>query len=146
MRFFKPHYTGVAKVFQIALYTIAVLFGILTLAFPVPSISGVVGIGFVWTYGIFLTVGGITILYGTLKPNYKIELGALWLVAGGWLIYDISLWGVYFERLNNPTDTPPAYGPGLAVASLVIFYTWRIVFLSIEARKIYKAAVNVGIS
>lgn len=123
-------------------YSVSILLGLATLLFPAPSIEGVIGLVFAYVYGAFILLGAIVALVGIILPNYKIEYAALWAVAGGYLIYDIALWGLFFQRIAVPDGLPPPYGPALAVLVLSIFLMAKIALLYKKNRQLVKAADN----
>lgn len=123
-------------------YGITVLLGLLTVLAPAPSIWGVVGLHITYLYGILLFVGAIIALWSIIKPNYKLEMIALWPVVGGFALYDIALWGIFADRVGVLDGLPPPYGPALAVAVLTLFLIAKIVLLYKKNRELVRASDN----
>lgn len=123
-------------------YSVSMLLGLLTVLFPAPSIEGVLGVALAYVYGAFILIGASIALVGVIIPNYKIEMGALWLVAGGYLIYDVALWGIFAERIGVQDGLPPPFGPALAVLVLSLFLIAKIALLWKKNRELLKAANN----
>src|SRR6188768_1145155 len=81
-------------------YSLTALLGLATMFFPSESIWGLVGLHITWLYGGLLLIGAVGALVSIILPNYKLEMTFLWFVAGGYLIYDIALWGLFAERIG----------------------------------------------
>lgn len=128
-----------------AVYSITALFGLLSLLFPSPSVWGLVGLHLVYLYGILLLVFGLIALLAVLRPNYKVELIALWPIAGGFLMYDIALWGLFAERVGVLDGLPPPYGPALAVLILTLFLIAKILLLIWKNAQLVKASESHGL-
>ena len=121
-------------------YSLTILLGLLTVVFPAASIGGVIGDPLTYAYGVLLILGAAGALVGIIIPNYKVELVFLWLVAGGYLCYDIALWGLFAERVGLADGLPPPYGPALAVGVLTAFLAAKILFLTRKNRALVRAA------
>ena len=123
---------------RITIYALSVGLGLATVVFPAPSIGGVIGLHFTYLYGTLIFFGGLSALVGELKPDYRIELTGLWLTAGGYALYALALWGLFFQRLFVPTVQPPSYGAaiGLTVASL--FFFKKVHYLSVKSKEILR--------
>jgi len=125
-----------------AIYTLTVALGVVTLLFPAPSIEGVIGYAFAYTYGFLLLIGGLAALVAVVLPNYKIEYGALWLVTGGYGIYATALWALFAERLAEIGDQalPPPYGPAIALTVLTLFLAAKMMFLAKKNGQLIRAS------
>lgn len=123
-------------------YGLSAVFGLATLFFPAPSIEGVIGLAFSYTYGALILIGAVICLIAVLLPNFKIELTALWAMTGGFLIYDVALWSLFFERLGVPDGLPPPYGPALAVLVLVVFLAAKMLLLHKKSHSLVKVVDN----
>ncbi len=123
-------------------YSVSILLGLATLFFPSPSVEGAIGLTLAYTYGAFILVGAVGALVGVILPNYKVELIALWAVAGGYFIYDIALWTLFAERIGVRDGLPPPYGPALAVLVLSIFLCAKIALLVKKNHQLVKASDN----
>jgi len=128
-----------------AVYSLTAVFGLLSVSFPSPSVWGLVGLHLVYLYGILLLVGGLAALVAVALPNYKLELIALWPVVGGFLMYDIALWGLFAERVGVIDGLAPPYGPALAVAILSLFLIAKILLLIKKNHQLVRAADNNGL-
>lgn len=126
-------------------YGVSMLLGLATVLFPAPSIEGVIGLTLAYVYGAFILIGATVAFIGIVLPNYKIELTALWVVAGGYLIYDVALWGLFAERIGDHDGLPPPYGPALAVLVLSIFLCAKIALLIKKNRQLLIEADNARV-
>lgn len=124
------------------IYSLTVVLGLLTVLAPAPSIWGVVGLHITYLYGILLVAGAAFAIFAILKPDYKLELIALWPIVGGYALYDIALWGLFADRVGVVDGLPPPYGPALAVAVLTLFLIAKIVLLYRKNREFVKASDN----
>lgn len=123
-------------------YGVSILLGLLTVLWPSPSIEGIIGLSLAYVYGAFILVGAIIGLIAVTIPNYKIEIGALWVLAGGYLIYDVALWALFVERIGVHDGLPPPYGPALGILVLSIFLIAKIALLMKKSHQLVKAADN----
>lgn len=133
------------RLLQIATYTLTILLGLLTLVFPVISIKYIIGLHFTYLYAVLLAVGASGVLYGLLKPNYKTEKNFLWVLIGGWAIYDIALWGTFVARIVHPIPLlAPSYGPAIAVIIIILFLIRKYIFLRGEEKQLIKDSDRAG--
>ena len=135
---FGHSYGILSRSFQILTYALTMVLGILTVLYPLPAIAGVIGISLTYLYGWMLGISGVLALYAVLRPNFKIEITFLFPVIAGWIVYDLSVWAVYVDRIYHPTDQAPPYGSGIAGALVCLFFVWRCTWLIGEARKLAK--------
>lgn len=124
------------KLFQFFIYGLSSLLGVLTLFHPVIPIVAVIGIGLVHTYGLTLAIGGFLALVSSIWPNFKIEITVLFTLMTAWLVYDVAIWAVYFNRTHNPSMLYPPYGSAISSAIVLIFFIWRTVWLISGARQL----------
>jgi hypothetical protein len=124
------------KLFQFLIYGMSALLGVLTLVHPVIPITAVIGIGLVNIYGITLALGGFLALIASIWPNFKIEITALFPLMTAWLVYDLAVWAIYFNRMHNPSMLYPPYGSAISGAIVFIFFVWRTVWLISGARQL----------
>lgn len=123
-------------------YSICVALGFATLLFPAPSIEGAIGMPFTYFYGVLILAGAIGALVGVVLPNYRTEMYALWVMCAGFVSYDIALWSLFAERLDDSNSLPPPYGPALGIAALSLFLLTKAVFLYRRNAELIKAASN----
>lgn len=126
--------------FMIAAYSLCILLGLLTVLFPVTSIVNVLTLHFTYFYGLMILVGSAGALVGVARPNYRIETAFLWWVIGGFLCYDIALWGLFAERVGVVDGLAPPYGPALGMGILVILLGAQLLRLTKQSRKLIKDA------
>jgi hypothetical protein len=129
----------------IAAYSIAVLFGLCTVLFPVTAILTLIGLHWTYFYGLLILVGAVGSLIAVIRTNYKVEYIFLWLVTGGFLCYDIALWGLFADRLGVLDGLAPPYGPALAMAVLVLMLTGKLMKLAQGNRRLVVGASDAGL-
>lgn len=123
-------------------YGLSILLGALTLLFPAPSIEGVLGLTLTYAYGVLIVVGGGIAAWGIIGPNYRTEMYGLWVLASGYIVYDIGLWALFAERIGVHDGLPPPYGPALAIAVLSLFLVAKVGFLYRKNSQLLKATNN----
>lgn len=123
-------------------YSISMVLGVLTLILPPDSIINIVGLHITYFYGILLLAGGIGALIAIIRKNYRQETIWLWLVFGGYLFYDIALWGVFSDRVGVIDGLAPPFGPALGILALALFTFGKALSLQKRNRELIKASDN----
>jgi len=101
-------------------YGVSIIMGLFTTLFPVTAIVDVITLHFTYLYGLLILIGSIGALIAVIKPDYRLEIVFLWLIIGGYLCYDVALWGLFAERIGIVDGLAPPYGPALGMAVLVL--------------------------
>lgn len=128
-----------------AVCVISLILGLLTVIWPAPSIEGVFGLHITYGYGILIIIGSIGVLWGLIRPNYRIELNFIWVLMCGYVVYDIGLWTLFAERVGVIDGMPPPYGPALAVAVLCAVLLSKGVNLYKAGSQLIKASDEHGV-
>lgn len=128
--------------FLIPAYVLSLVMGVGTLLYPPPSVLGVIGPFFTLAYGFLVALGSAGSLWGVIVRNYRFEMSFLWLLGGGVLCYSISLWGIFVDRIINPAEQPPAYGPPLATLALAMILFSKALTLYRRNRQLISASYH----
>lgn len=126
----------------VAIYVLSALLGVMTLAFPAPSVEGAIGLVLTYAYGALILLGSIGAFVGVALPNYRTEMYWLWPLAGGYAAYAIALWSLFFERIGVVDGLPPPYGPAMAVTILSTFLLAKSLFLMKKNKELIRAVGN----
>lgn len=121
-----------------AVYSLCIVLGIYVLVNPSLSVQGALGPILVPVYGALILLGGIAALLAIIKPNYKLEMIALWPLIGGFVTYDVALWAINIERHITESTTPLAYGPPLGMAVLSLLLMGKAGFLSRKNKELIR--------
>jgi hypothetical protein len=117
-------------------YIIGFAMGVATLVSPSEPVQSVIGVIFTILYGLIITTAAIGALYGIYRPNYRIEMTALFGLATGLAMYDIALIGIYVERVLSPETGIPSYGPPLIVAATTLLIIVKAHYLYVKNKEL----------
>lgn len=127
----------VERVLRATRYIVIVLAGVAALVLTPRTIEGALGAGFTLLWSSVAFVGSVLAAYGTLANRYRIELSAIWLVAGGVSAYGVTVWALAF------TTTPTRATQALLVTALVLGLCARGVSLSRRAAVVRRAHTTI---
>lgn len=113
----KDRYIDIA--FGVAVYLMAVGYGVWTFLNPPATIQGSLGVWAVRYTALFSVIGSVACIVGVLLRKPMIEGSALWISIIGYVVYMIAVWGLFL------TETSTRGSQAFALTALILSHSWR---------------------